>query len=148
MRKHIAFIVCVLAFVGVVISGVSLAHKESFVSGAFCTFGGSFNCDIVNRGPFSEIYGIPVALIGVIGYGLLTLAAFFQIRQPSDRRLSMFLLLASVGGLVFSGYLTSLEAYVLRAWCVLCLISQTLILSIFFLTLWLWWHPKPIASAS
>jgi uncharacterized membrane protein len=42
-------------------------------------------------------------------------------------------LLASFSGLLFSLYLSSLEAFILHAWCVLCLSSQLLILAIFIL---------------
>lgn len=115
------------ALFGVLLSAYSLAQKTGFVSGALCNINNTFNCDIVNRGPYSEIYGIPVAVIGVLGYLFLFVAALLKRHDMHDRVLSLFLFAASAGGLVFALYLTSLEAFVLLAWCVVCLASQVLI---------------------
>jgi uncharacterized membrane protein len=67
------------------------------------------------------VFGIPVALIGIIGYvGLLVLATRYR-NHPS------ILLIASTGGLGFALYLTYVEAFVLAVWCILCLLSLSLI---------------------
>ncbi|MCR4314526.1 MAG: vitamin K epoxide reductase family protein [Candidatus Uhrbacteria bacterium] len=116
-----------LALFGVVLSTYSLAHKTGFTSGALCNLSDTFSCDIVNQGPYSEIYGIPVAAIGVVGYALLLIGVWMKMKNPQDRSLSMFILLASYGGLAFALYLTSLEAFVLYAWCIVCLLSQVTI---------------------
>jgi len=131
MRRRLAIAIIVLSAAGLAISSFSLAHKTSFVSGAFCTIGATFNCDLVNKGPYSELFGVPIALIGIIGYLFLGTAAALHLRYPDDRGYKLFLLLAAIGGLGFSGYLTGIEAFVLHAWCILCLISQTIILLIF-----------------
>lgn len=96
----------------------------------------------MNKGPYSEVFGIPVALLGVIGYAFLFLGSLLRARQPEDVGLRWFLLLAASGGLAFSLYLTSLEAFVLRTWCVVCLASQVLMISIFILTLLSWREPS------
>lgn len=131
-----------LAIIGFFISSYALAHHDSFVSGSFCTIGSSFNCDIVNRGPYSEIYGLPVALIGIIGYFFLAAAAFMKKKWPRDKGISFFLLLSSGGGLVFSGYLTSLEAFVLKAWCLICVSSAAIMVLIFLSSLFVWFKHK------
>lgn len=85
------------------------------------------NCDIVNRSIYSTVLGIPVALIGILGYaGLLILAIWH--RAKGER--PMLLLLASVAGLSFALYLTYVEGFVLGVWCVLCLSSLALIVTI------------------
>ncbi len=142
MTRFLPWAVLVLAFLGLGVSSYSRAHKEAFISGSFCTINETFNCDLVNRGEYSDVFGVPVALIGIIGYGLLALAAVLHVKYPTDRGISAFLLLSSFGGLGFSGYLTSLEAFVLKAWCLLCLTSQILILGIFVAALWMWFHPR------
>jgi len=131
MRQRLLIAIIVLSAAGLAISGYSLAHKTSFVSGAFCTISATFNCDLVNKGPYSEIFGIPVALIGILGYLFLGASAALAWRNPNDPGYLLFLLLASIGGLGFSGYLTGIEAFVLHAWCLLCLTSQAIILLIF-----------------
>lgn len=119
-----------LALFGVVLSTYSLAHKTGFTSGALCNINDTFSCDIVNQGPYSEIYDIPVAAIGVVGYGLLFIGALLKLKNPHDKGFSMFILMSSYGGLAFALYLTGLEAFVLYAWCIVCLLSQMTIASL------------------
>lgn len=123
------------SLLGLVIALYSLLHNSGFVSGSFCTLSETVNCDVVNKGAYSSIWGIPVALVGVLGYFFLAAGALLKLRQPTDRSLSLFLLIASVGGLAFSFYLTFLEAFVLHAWCALCVTSQLLILIIFIFSI-------------
>lgn len=68
--------------------------------------------------------GIPVAAIGVAGYGVLfALATLYRARARTPVRL----LVASLAGLLFALYLTYIEGHVLETWCILCLSSLTLI---------------------
>jgi len=76
---------------------------------------------------YSSLFGIPVALIGIVGYlALLGLATVWGKREETPR----MLLLASLAGLGFALYLTYIEGFVLATWCILCLTSLTLILTI------------------
>jgi vitamin-K-epoxide reductase (warfarin-sensitive) len=78
----------------------------------------------VNRSEYSEVMGIPVAGIGVVGYGVLfALSSFYRARAKTPLRL----LMAAIAGLAFALYLTYVEGYVLTTWCVLCLTSLALI---------------------
>ncbi|HLD21228.1 MAG TPA: vitamin K epoxide reductase family protein [Patescibacteria group bacterium] len=116
-----------LATVGVLLSIYSLLHKTGFTSGAICNLSDTFSCDIVNQGPYSEMFGIPVAGIGIVGYFFIFVAALLKRKNPTDRSLSTFLLIASIGGFLFALYLTGLEAFVLHVWCIVCLASQATI---------------------
>lgn len=131
MERNLLRVIAAFAVVGMALSAYSLLHHESFVSGALCTFNATFNCDIVNRGPYSEIGGVPVALMGLLGYGFMLVAACLRMRRPTDKTLLDFLVLVSAGALAFSLYLTGIEAFVLRAWCIVCITSQLSILTIF-----------------
>ena len=117
-------LVAVLALAGVVVSAVSLQRHYAKSASAFCDFGERFNCDIVNRSEYSILMGIPVAGIGIAGYGVLfLLATVYRSRAETPLRL----LVASGGGLAFALYLTYVEGYVLDTWCILCLSSLALI---------------------
>lgn len=118
----------VVAVMGFLIALYSFLHNQGFASGTFCQINESFDCDVVNKGAYSTLFGIPVSLIGLLGYGFIGVAAFLKHRNFTDRSLSVFLLIASTGGMLFSFYLTGLEAFILHAWCLLCLTSQILIL--------------------
>ncbi len=129
-RKALHLIIA-CSFVGLILSTYAFLHNKAFVSGAFCTINSTFNCDIVNRGPYSELLGVPVALLGMTGYLFFAIAAGMSLRRPTDKGLLTFLVIASSGALAFSLYLTWIEAFVLFAWCLICITSQLMILTIF-----------------
>jgi len=133
-----------LSALGLVLSAYSFLHHQQFVTGSFCDLSTTFNCDIVNRGAFSVIAGIPVAVFGIVGYLFLGLAAFLKRRNPADRTLTIILLLAALGGLAFAGYLTGIEAFILHAWCIVCLTSQFAILAISGLAVSVWYDENAI----
>jgi uncharacterized membrane protein len=116
--------IIVLSIVGLAISTLSLVNHYSTGTSSYCSFGDNFNCDIVNRSIYSRVFGVPVALIGMIGYALLAVLSWLS-RRGSDQR--GFILAGALVGLAFSLYLTYLEKYVLATWCILCLSSLALI---------------------
>jgi uncharacterized membrane protein len=125
--RRILLAISLLALGGVLISSVSLYHHYGTSQSSFCDFGESFNCDIVNRSIYSMVFGIPVALIGIIGYlGLLGLATVYRAKAQTPA----LLLITSLAGLGFALYLTYIEAFLLAVWCILCLTSLTLIVAI------------------
>ncbi len=128
-------IIAALAVCGIVVSSVSLQHHYAKSKTEYCDIGETFNCDIVNRSAYSKILGIPVALIGMLGYAVLAgLATVYRERQDTP-----LLLLGGAGvGLAFALYLTYIEAHVLGVWCILCLSSLALISSITLCSLVVW----------
>ena len=109
---------------GMAVSAVSLQRHYAKSASAFCDIGERFNCDIVNRSEYSTVMGIPVAAIGVAGYGaLFALATIYRSRMQTPLRL----LVAALAGLAFALRLTYVEGYVLETWCILCLSSLALI---------------------
>ena len=122
--KILFAVIAVLSVAGMIVSGISLQRHYSKSETQFCEFGEKFNCDIVNRSEYSSVVGIPVAAIGLAGYGFLfALSTFFRARPETPSRL----LIASIAGLAFALRLTYIEGYVLTTWCILCLISLALI---------------------
>ena len=114
----------ILSFAGMVVSAVSLKLHYAKSASEFCDFSQKFNCDIVNRSEYSEVQGIPVAAIGVLGYAtLFFLSTFWNSRATTPNHL----LAAAVAGLSFALYLTYIEAYALKTWCILCVASQVVI---------------------
>jgi len=119
-QQRLFAVITALACVGVLLSSVSLHHHLGTSKGSFCDLSQSFNCDLVNRSQYSTFHGLPVALMGIIGY-LLMLALSTLYRQKAET--PTLLLAASCGGTCFALYLTYLEGYVIHAWCILCLAS-------------------------
>jgi uncharacterized membrane protein len=126
-NRSLFWAITVLSLCGIIVSAISLERHYAKSTTSFCEFGEKFNCDIVNRSEYSSITGIPVAGIGVLGYGLLlALSTLYRQRAETPTRL----LLAAAVGLGFALYLTYVEAFELETWCILCLSSLALITTI------------------
>jgi vitamin-K-epoxide reductase (warfarin-sensitive) len=139
LTKRLMSLVAILAVCGIVVSSVSLQHHYATSKTAYCEIGETFNCDIVNRSAYSSIFGIPVALIGMLGYGALAgLATVYRERPETPA-----MLFGSAGaGLVFALYLTYIEGRVLGVWCILCLSSLALITATTILAAVIWWKNR------
>ena len=133
--RRLMSIVAILAVCGIAVSSVSLQHHYATSKTAYCDIGEAFNCDIVNRSEYSSILGIPVALIGMLGYAVLAgLAIVYRERRDTPP----LLLGGALAGLAFALYLTYIEGRVLGVWCILCLSSLALIASITVTSLLVW----------
>jgi vitamin-K-epoxide reductase (warfarin-sensitive) len=122
--QRLMSLVAILAVGGIVVSSVSLQHHFGTSKTEFCDIGNTFNCDIVNRSEYSTVFGIPVALIGMLGYAaVLGLAAVYRERRETPS----LIFAGSSAGLAFALYLTYIEARVLGVWCIMCLSSLALI---------------------
>ena len=131
--------VAVLAVCGIAISTVSLQRHYARSKTAYCDIGETFNCDIVNRSAYSKILGIPVALIGMLGYAALAgLATVYRERRETPAMLFG----GAAAGLAFALYLNYIEGQVLGVWCILCLSSLALIATTTILAAVIWWNNR------
>jgi uncharacterized membrane protein len=94
--------------------------------GAPACFAGSGGCATVAASSHSELAGISVALIGVVGYALLLGAAL--LRGDGARMAGFGLGLAGFG---YTVYLTYLELFVIDAICQWCMVSAVLMVALF-----------------
>jgi vitamin-K-epoxide reductase (warfarin-sensitive) len=125
--RRLLLAIAICALLGIAVSSVSLDHHFRKSKTSYCDFGETFNCDIVNRSEYSTIAGVPVALIGILGYVvLLAFATLYRKKVETPG----ILLASSAAGLAFALYLTYVEKFVLGVWCILCLTSLAAILSI------------------
>ena len=103
-------------------------------SEAMCV--GNHGCTTVNNSIYSVIYGIPISVFGVGAYlviaAILMLAPKIKLARESG---SMGIFGISMIGVLFSAYLTYLEADVIHAFCPFCLASATIITLIFILAI-------------
>lgn len=88
--------------------------------------GESAGCDVVNNSPYAQVFGVPVALLGLFYYAAVLFCTLI------DRKLPVFLL--SAAGLAFSFYLTYVEVFILHAICFWCVVSALLTIAIFILS--------------
>ena len=80
--------------------------------------GGRSGCETVQSSRYAEILGVPVSVLGIVGYAGLLFSAV--LRSEVDVYLGF---LISLAGTLFSAYLTYLEVFVIHALCQWCLAS-------------------------
>lgn len=113
-----------VALAVVALAGLGLAAYLTYIrfSGdeLACPVGGS--CATVQSSQYSELAGIPVPVLGLLGYAGLLLAA--ALPGPPGRALGLFTAVVAFG---FSAWLTAVEAFILEAWCAWCVASAVLV---------------------
>jgi uncharacterized membrane protein len=133
--------IAVLALVGLFVSGYLTLYHYGFLGVVQCSVGG---CMIVQSSAYAWFpprtmsdVGVPVAAMGVVAYTtLLALAVVgVQPRWRRERWVALALFAMAAVGVLFSAWLTYLEAAVINAWCQWCVISAILVALIFLLTI-------------
>ena len=84
-------------------------------------------CLKVQTSVYSKIAGVPVALIGLIGY----IGIFVSLLVPDRDEVRLATLVMTVIGVCFSGYLTYRELFTLKTICEECAASAVLMLLLF-----------------
>ena len=104
-----------LALVGVGITAYLLSVRASGAT-LSCTTGG---CETVQNSPYSEMFGVPVAALGLVAYVVLLGAALA--RGDLARLIGAVVALAAFA---FSAYLVAVQVVVIGALCDWCLASD------------------------
>jgi uncharacterized membrane protein len=105
-------------------------------TGIYCV-GGSGGCDIVQQSQYSAVAGIPVALLGLIGY-LVILAVFIleETQGPLSENGPILAFAFTLTGFLYSAYLTYLELFVIFAICQYCVASASIMAIIFGISIY------------
>jgi uncharacterized membrane protein len=111
--------VLVLAVAGLAVAGY-LTYVHYAGTAPICA-GGAGGCERVQNSSYAELAGVPVALLGVIGYGLI----LASLAAPGDLGRIGGALLALIG-FGFSAYLTWVELVEIDAVCQWCVVSALL----------------------
>ena len=97
---------------------------------------GNGGCHDVNFSSYSEIYGIPVSVFGLSAFIAILCIMILERRLKIAKEngpLAIFGI--SLGGVIFSAYLTYLEIYVIRAICPFCVASAISMIFLFILAI-------------
>ncbi len=109
----------VVVVAGILVAGY-LAYVEMTLVEATCGVMG--NCNAVQQSSYARILGVPVGMIGILGY-LAILSLWGLNRYKNQQRIEAALFIMALLGVGFSIYLTLLEPFVIGASCVWCLTS-------------------------
>jgi uncharacterized membrane protein len=114
--------------------GLAVASYVTYVHYAgikpACTAGES--CTKVQTSRYAEIEGVPVALVGLIGYVVILLALL----APDGENTRFALAALTVGGFAFSAYLTYREIFSIHAICEECASSAVIMTIMMCLSVW------------
>lgn len=127
--KWLLYAIAAFAFIGFLdTSYLTVSHFTG--TDVSCTITGG--CSEVLSSEYSTIFGIPLALLGLIHYTIILIAALYYL--DSHKKLVLkFLSIISIFGFLFSGWLVYLQFFVLESICQYCMVSA--INSVFLLIL-------------
>jgi uncharacterized membrane protein len=128
--KAVVLTIAALAFIG--FADATFLTVEHFRGGAvpcFITTG----CDTVTTSSYSLVLGIPVALLGALFYLAVIVLALMDL-DFKPRWLGRALFILSTIAFIESLYFLYLQAFVIHAFCIYCLISLGVATLIFLCT--------------
>lgn len=126
--------IAVLGLLGVLMSAYLTLHKYGYIGTLAC---GSGACEVVQTSRYAVFMGVPVPVLGLIGYVLFLIVAIVGLQPASvrSRAVAVLLFILAWGALLFSLYLTYLEKFVIHAWCRWCIASAVVTLLIWLCAL-------------
>lgn len=126
-------VIFILALLGIIIASYV---TQSFVRGSsiVCVNSG---CELVRKNAASYLFGkVPVPAVGLVGYSLIALFAFLRTTSQLNMRKYLYGILGmATFGVVFVGWFTYTELFVIRGVCTWCAISAVNMVVIFTLAL-------------
>jgi uncharacterized membrane protein len=109
-------------------------YKLGYIGQLQCAVG---SCETVNTSRWATFLGLPVAAWG-LGFYVLALALVMvgiQERYADSRGLSVLYVVLTGWGVLFSGWLTYLELFVINAICVWCVTSACIVAIMFLVAI-------------
>lgn len=85
-----------------------------------CVSNSTFNCEKVTQSPQSEIFGIPVAMLGLVFFVPMLLLCLPAAWRSADRRVHLARLALSVTGVGMILYLIVAELFIIKSICPWC----------------------------
>jgi uncharacterized membrane protein len=133
MDKRLRQITVALAILGLLVSIYMTIYKITS-NDNMCL--GSGDCSTVNASRYAEINGIPVALIGVLGYAAIAGIHWFDRKNDFfEANGTMILFGISLIGFLFTLWLIYVEIALIKALCPFCVTSQITMTIIFILSI-------------
>jgi len=132
MDKRLSQLTIALTVIGLLVS-IYMAIFKITSNENMCI--GSKDCSVVNASRYSEVNGIPVAVIGVGGYAAL-LAVLWLERKPGffQQNGTMIFFGLALTGFLFNVYLIFVEVALIKAYCPFCITSQVAMTILFVLS--------------
>lgn len=139
--KTIAGIIFILALIGILVSSVSLRDYYEIRSGnqtgpRFCDISNTISCSTVAASPYSELFGIPTSLLGIVWFIGAAIAAY-KMHNPGTgfwKKTTTYMFLWSVIGILFVIWFVYVEVVLIGVICLLCTVVHILVIIMFALS--------------
>ena len=129
--RKLALALMAVAFLGFLDAMYLTAHRFFGVP-IQCNL--THRCDTVLSSSYSEILGVPVVVMGVLFYLTVFFGGYLYLEHKNKKLLAAVSLL-TFGGLLFSIWMTVVQAFILHAFCQYCLLSAASSTALFLLGL-------------
>ncbi len=116
-----------LAAIGIILASYLFYSYLAPNPPGLCDINATVNCDAVTKGPLAEFLGVPVSLVGLIGYIVILSSSLMK-----NKKLHLFM---TTFGMVFCLRLTYLEIFVEDVFCPVCGACQLVMLILFLISL-------------
>lgn len=109
-----------------------------------CTINETWDCSVVHASQYAALFGVPVAILGLVAYLFLLGSAWALARDLKFYKIIkwlrpirlMWIMFAVIAvGVLFSGYLSYIELFELKALCYFCVAQQIIIIVDLFMML-------------
>jgi uncharacterized membrane protein len=132
-EANILLFTAILSFLGIFIAGY-LVYDHYLPGSLACPEGEWIDCGEVTHGEYNNIFGIPLAHLGLIGIVLIFLFAVLRLKhwnRDYTENFFVFVLILSFLGALLTWYLTYLELFVIYKICIYCFTEFILVTIIF-----------------
>lgn len=129
--NNLWYVILIFTAFGGFILAFYIRHKKLAAEKMVCPF--YSDCDAVIHSEHARFFGVPVELLGLLYYGLTatSYALFFAFPPLASISAVFGIFVMTATAFLFSLYLTFIQAFVLRQWCVWCLMSAGFCTAIF-----------------
>jgi uncharacterized membrane protein len=139
-RRTLRITLLVLAVIGLAVASYLTYIHYAGIKPLCGTNGGG--CEIVQTSVYSKLAGVPVALIGLLGY-IAILASLLAPEGESSRLATMAFTPVGFG---FSAYLTYRELFSIHHICEYCVSSAVIVTILMCLSVWRFLRGDPPAA--
>lgn len=141
VRKKWLVIAFVLSLLGIVAAGISASEffhikKAGLEEPSFCSVNETINCDVINASSYAELFGIPVAIWGLLFYAVIAIFSLYLriSKQEKEHSYSLFWGL-SVFGILWTLRMAYIASFILNAVCITCF-AQYVINTLLLIAAW------------
>ena len=123
----------ILSLIGFAVS-FYIYHTKKYNKNLYCIIGK--DCDAVVKSKYGRTFGIENTIPGMLYYALVLVYGIVMLSNRNifkDNIFYYFIVSASVASVLFSIYLTGVQAFVLKKWCEYCIVSTLASLLILYI---------------